>query len=159
MESEFFLYSNSTDILALCETSMDDSIDSDNFSVRVHNPLIQKDSATHKHNIPVWKIIWEKEFLLHGTFSRKLCGFLHVFYWLYFNQCLTSFSSIDDLRLSARFLILFYLTDEVLSINPIANVFVFRDFSVHHKDWLTYSGGTDRTGEVCYNFKRPYSDG
>ena len=33
--------------------------------------------------------------------------------------------------------------DEVLSINPSANVFVFEDFNVHHKDWLTYSGGTD----------------
>ena len=42
--------------------------------------------------------------------------------------------------------------DEVLSINPSANVFVFADFNVHHKDWLTYSGGTDRSGELCYNF-------
>ena len=42
--------------------------------------------------------------------------------------------------------------DEVLSINPSANVFVFGDFNVHHKDWLTYSGGTDRSGELCYNF-------
>ena len=42
--------------------------------------------------------------------------------------------------------------DEVLSINPSANVFVFEGFDVHHKDWLTYSGGTDRTGELCYNF-------
>ena len=42
--------------------------------------------------------------------------------------------------------------DEVLSINPSANVFVFRDFNVHHKDWLTYSGGTDPLGELHYNF-------
>ena len=42
--------------------------------------------------------------------------------------------------------------DEVLSINPSANVFVFGDFNVHHKDWLTYSGGTDQPGEFCYNF-------
>ena len=42
--------------------------------------------------------------------------------------------------------------DEVLSINPSANVFVFGDFNAHHKDWLTYSGGTDRPGELCYNF-------
>ena len=42
--------------------------------------------------------------------------------------------------------------DEVLLINPSANVFVFEDFNVHHKDWLTYSGGTDRPGELCYNF-------
>ena len=42
--------------------------------------------------------------------------------------------------------------DEVLSINPSANVFVFGDFNLHHKDWLTYSGGTDRPGELSYNF-------
>ena len=42
--------------------------------------------------------------------------------------------------------------DEVLSINPSANVFVFGDFNIHHKDWTTYSGGTDRPGELCYNF-------
>ena len=37
--------------------------------------------------------------------------------------------------------------DEVISINPSANVFVFGDFKVHHKDWLTYSGVTDKPGE------------
>ena len=42
--------------------------------------------------------------------------------------------------------------DEVLSINPSSNVFVFGDFNVHHKERLTYSGGTDRPGELCYNF-------
>ena len=42
--------------------------------------------------------------------------------------------------------------DEVLSINPSANVFVFGDCNAHHEDWLTYSSGTDRPGEVCYNF-------
>ena len=42
--------------------------------------------------------------------------------------------------------------DEVLSINPSANVFLFEDFNVHHKDRLTYFGGTDRPGELCYNF-------
>ena len=42
--------------------------------------------------------------------------------------------------------------DEVFSINPSANVFVFGNFNVHLKDWLTYSGRTDRPGELCYNF-------
>ena len=41
--------------------------------------------------------------------------------------------------------------DEVLSINPSA-VFVFGEFDVHHRHWLTYSGGTDRPGELCYYF-------
>ena len=31
-------------------------------------------------------------------------------------------------------------------------MFVFRDFNIHHKDWLTYSVGTDRHGELCYSF-------
>ena len=34
--------------------------------------------------------------------------------------------------------------NEVLSIKPFANDFVFGDFNIHHKVWLTYSGGTDR---------------
>ena len=38
--------------------------------------------------------------------------------------------------------------NEILSINPSANFFVFGDFNVHHKDWLTYSGETDRPGEM-----------
>ena len=42
--------------------------------------------------------------------------------------------------------------DETLSINPSANVLLFVDFNIHHKDWLTYSGGTDMPGELCYNF-------
>ena len=32
------------------------------------------------------------------------------------------------------------------------NVFVLWDVNVHHKDWLTYSGGTDRSSELCCNF-------
>ena len=41
--------SNSPDILALCETNLDDSMDSGNFSVRGYLPLIQQDSITHMH--------------------------------------------------------------------------------------------------------------
>ena len=37
--------------------------------------------------------------------------------------------------------------DEILSINPSANVFVFGNFKSHHKDWLSYSGGLPN----CYN--------
>ena len=31
-------------------------------------------------------------------------------------------------------------------------MFVFGDFNIRYKDWLTYSGGTGRPGELCYNF-------
>ena len=35
---------------------------------------------------------------------------------------------------------------------PLANLFVFQDFNFHHKDLLTYSGGTDRFSVLWYNF-------
>ena len=53
VDCESFLESNSHDILALCETNLDDSIDSGNFSVRAYLPLIQKDSSTHIHGLAV----------------------------------------------------------------------------------------------------------
>ena len=42
--------------------------------------------------------------------------------------------------------------DEVLSSSPSANVFVFGDCNAPHKDWLTYSCGSNRPGELCCNF-------
>ena len=41
--------------------------------------------------------------------------------------------------------------DEVLLMNPSANMSVFGDFKVHHKDQLSYSGGTDRPGELKWS--------
>ena len=54
VDCESFLESNYPDILALCETSLDDSIDSGNFSVRGYLPLIRKDSSTHMHGLAVY---------------------------------------------------------------------------------------------------------
>ena len=54
VDCESFLESNSPDILALCETNLDDSIDSGNFSVRGYLPLIWKDSSTHMHGLAVY---------------------------------------------------------------------------------------------------------
>ena len=44
------------------------------------------------------------------------------------------------------------IIDNVLSINPSADVFVFGDFAILHMGWLTYSGETVRPGELYYNF-------
>ena len=41
--------------------------------------------------------------------------------------------------------------NEVVPIKPSGYVFVFGVFNVHHKDWLTYSGETDRPGELCFS--------
>ena len=58
-EWESFLEANSLDIFALCETNLDDSIYSGNFSVRCYVPLIWKDSVTHGHGLAVYvKLMW-----------------------------------------------------------------------------------------------------
>ena len=54
VDCKSFLESNSPDILALCETNLDDSIDSGNFSMRGYLCLIQKDSSTHMHGLVVY---------------------------------------------------------------------------------------------------------
>ena len=54
VDYESFLESNSPDIVALCETNLDDSIDTGNFSVIVYPPLIQKDSSTQMYILTVY---------------------------------------------------------------------------------------------------------
>ena len=83
VDCESFLESNSPEILALCETNLDDLIDSGNFSVRGYLPLIRKDSSTHMHGLAVY--------VKEGLISRKLCRFLLMF--------LTGFTSLSVLLL------------------------------------------------------------
>ena len=108
VDCESFLESNSPDILALCESNLNDSIDSGNLSVRGYLPLIQKDSTTHMHGLAVYV----KEGLPFAwVLSLENSADSYVFDWLYFTQCLTSFSSINHLlQLCAWLLILFHLT-------------------------------------------------
>ena len=73
----------------------------------------------------------------------------YVFNWLY---SVSYFPSIDIFIFVHSFDYVSSKIEEVLSINPSANVFVFEDINVYHKDWLTYFYGTDRPGELCYNF-------
>ena len=54
VDCKSFLELNSPDIVDLCETNLDDSIDSGNFSVKGYLPLIRKDSSTHMHGLPVY---------------------------------------------------------------------------------------------------------
>ena len=49
-----FLESNPPEIFALCETNLDDSIDSGNLSVKGNLSVIQKDSSTHMHDLAVF---------------------------------------------------------------------------------------------------------
>ena len=76
VDCESFLKSNSPDILALCETNLNDSVDSGDFSVRRYLPLIRKDS-----NIQAWSrsLCERRTSFCAGLISRKLCRFLFMF--------------------------------------------------------------------------------
>ena len=76
VECEPFLESNSPDILALCETNLDDSIDSGNFSVPGYLPLIRKDSSTHAWSCSLCE---GRTSFCTGLISRKIYGFLLMF--------------------------------------------------------------------------------
>ena len=74
VDCESFLESNSPDILALCETNLEDSIDSDNFSARGYLPLIRKDSSIYSY---AWScsLCERRTSFCTGLISRKLCRF------------------------------------------------------------------------------------
>ena len=143
VDCESFLESNSPDILALYETNLDEWIDSGNFSVRGYLPLIQKDSSTHPLSCSLYE---GRTSFCTGFISRKLCRFLLfligftslsvLLFFLYQSPSLSLCTVFDYISSNI---------DEVLSINPSANIFIFGDFNIHHKDWLTYFGGTDRS--------------
>ena len=76
VDCKSFLESNSPDILALCETNLDDSIDSRNFSVRGYLPIIQKDSSTHVHGLEVYfkgGLPFARDLSLENSADSYLC--------------------------------------------------------------------------------------
>ena len=120
--------------------------------MRGYLPLIRKDSSTHMHGRAVYVkegLPFARDLSLENSSDSYLCfrlALLHsvsYFFFLYRSPSSALCTVFDSVSSNI---------DEVLSINPSANVFVFGDFNVHHRDWLTYSSGTDRPGELCYNF-------
>ena len=75
-----------------------------------------------------------RDLSLENWTDSYLCfrlAFLHLvsqFFFLYRSPSSYLFTVFDSISSNI---------DEVLSINPSANVFVIADFNVHHKDWLT----------------------
>ena len=120
--------------------------------MRGYFPLIPKDSTTHVHGLAVYVkegLPFARDLFLENSADSCLCFRLallySVSYFFFFYQW-------PSLSLCTVFDSISSNIDEVLSINPSANVLFFGDFNVHHNDWLTYSGGTDQPGELCYNF-------
>ena len=152
VDCESFLESNAVDILVLCETNLDDSVDSDNFSVRGYLPLIQEDSSTHMHG----HVVYLKEGLPFARdLSQENSGDSYICFQLTYLHSMSCFFFLywsPSLYLCTVFDCVSSNIDGVLLINPSGNVLVFGDFNVHHNDWLTYSGGIDQPSELCYNF-------
>ena len=92
----------------------------------------------------VLKFMRIREFLLQGIcLSKTLRIHLYIFDCFYF-FFLNPSPSCSLSTVSSNM-------DQVLSVNPSANLFVFGDFSIHHNEWLIYSGRTTRLDELCYN--------
>ena len=130
VDFESFLESSSPDILALCETQLDDSIESCNFFVSSYRPLIWKDSSTHMHDLAVYVkegLPFARDLSLENSADSYLCfrltllhsvSYFFFLYWSPSSPLCTDFDPICLWRLD-----------------------------VHHKDWLTYSSGSGRSGE------------
>ena len=121
--------------MSLSSTSITQLILAISLWLAIYLPLTRKDSITHMHGLAVYV----KEGLCKGLVSRKL-------YWLLL-MFLTGFGVILLYLLSilyqspSSFLCMVFDStssdiDEALSISPSANVFVFGDFNIHHKNWL-----------------------
>ena len=112
--------------------------------MRGYLPLIQKDCSTHMHGLTVCVkegLPFARDLSLENSPDSYLCFQLALlcsvsyFFFLYWSPSLSLCVVFDSISSNI---------DEVFSINPSANVFVFGDFNVHDKDCLTYSDGTER---------------
>ena len=97
-----FLELNPPEILALCQTNLDESIDSGYFSVRGH-------SSTHMDGLAVY--VKEQHHFAWDFFLENSEGsYTYIFHWLYSTQCLTFFPLSITFFMFVQFLILFHLT-------------------------------------------------
>ena len=98
VDYESFLQSNSPDILAVCEISLDGSIGSGNFSERDYLPSIRKDSTTHMHTVTVYVkdgLPFARDLSLENSADSCLCFWLALLhsmsYFFFLYQCLHGF--------------------------------------------------------------------
>ena len=109
VDCESFLKSNSSNILALSETNLDDSINSGNFPVKGYLPSIRKDSSTHMHGLTVYVkegLPFARDLSLENSADSFLCfrlALLHsVSYFFFLYE--------SPINHYAQFLLLFCLT-------------------------------------------------
>ena len=91
VECDSFLESNSPQILALCETNLNELTDSGNFSVRGYLPLIWKDSIIYMQYLAVYVIeglLFARVLSLENSSDSYLCfqlALLHLVSFFFFS--------------------------------------------------------------------------
>ena len=122
-------------LIALCETNLENSIDSSNFYVR------SKLSFFNSKRFALFLFLsgCTSVIVLRLPISVTVCFIVHNLQYLFIKHRQGS---------KQRW------------INPPANILAFGDFTGLYKDWWTYSYKTDTPGELLLFFllKRPYSD-
>ena len=107
--------------------------------------VIRKDSSIHMHGLVVYvkkglPFAWDLSLENFCRFSNSGFTSLSIsLFFLYQSPCLSLCKVFDSISSNI---------DEILSINSSANVIIFGAFNIHHKDWLTYFGETDRSGKL-----------
>ena len=143
VDFESFLESNFLDIVALCETNLDDSVDSGNFSERGYLPLIRKDSSTHawSRSLCERRLPFALGLSLENSADSYLCFRLTLFhsvsYFFFLSTHLLMFLSLATLTFIIRtgLTILVELIDLVNSvINFLSQMTLLR--------WLTFLLGS-----------------
>ena len=99
VDYESFLESNSPDIFDLCETNLNGSITSSNFSVRGYLLLIWKDSSTYMDGLTVYVkegLPFKQDLSLENSADSYVCFWLaslhsvNYFFFLYWSPSLSS---------------------------------------------------------------------
>ena len=118
VDCESLLESNTPDIRALCETKLNDSIESLDFSVRGYLPLMQKVSTTDMHGLAVYVkegLPFAQDLSVENSTDPYLCfrlALLHsLSYFFFFYRSPSSSCTLFDSILSN--------IDEVLLISPL----------------------------------------
>ena len=121
-ECESFLESNFPDILGLCQTNLDDSIDSSSDSLSSVNPKGFYYSYAWCCSLGEGRTSFCTGFIsrkFYGFLSFRLALFIVLLFFLQQSASSTSCKVFDSISSNI---------DQVFSINPSANVFFFGDF-------------------------------
>ena len=158
VDVQTFLSLHSPDILALCETNLNDLIADREFDTQGYCTLVTKHDHLYRnmHGLGVYikeGLPCARDTSLEVPEIPVMCfrlSLLHSTSYLFFiyrpqNDGCEVINHVAD------------KIDNILTHQPSANICVFGDFNVHHIPWLVHSNHTDVVGIECFNFSVAYN--